>query len=100
MNRFEPAHGFEPGIRAQGDYRRGMRERAVIAAEFVEAAAPRRTGYYERRIRARGSRVYAEDPFWHLVEFGSVNSVAYAPLRRGVVAAGLRFDPSPPPSGL
>lgn len=34
--------------------------------------------------------VLSTDPFAHLVEFGSINNVAYAPLRRGVEATGLK----------
>lgn len=34
---------------------------------------------------------------WHLQEFGSARNHVQAPLRRGVLAAGLRFSPSPPP---
>jgi len=32
----------------------------------------------------------------HLVEWGSKNNPAHAPMRRGVRAAGLRFAPAPP----
>lgn len=75
-----------------------MRVRAGAVREFVEANAPERTGYYKRRIKARFARVWAEDKsFWHLAEYGSINNPAYAPLRRGVIAAGLRFEPSPAP---
>lgn len=35
--------------------------------------------------------VYSTDPFWHLIEFGSVNNPAYAPMRRAVARHGLNF---------
>lgn len=35
--------------------------------------------------------VYSTDPFWHLIEFGSVNNPPYAPMRRAVLRRGLRF---------
>ncbi len=58
----------------------------------VQAVAPRRTGHYRRSIvvgvelTSEGwkARVGSNDHFWHLVEFGSVNNPAYAPLRRGM----------------
>jgi hypothetical protein len=37
-------------------------------------------------------RVGNTDPFFHLTEWGSVNNPPYAPLRSGVVNAGLRLD--------
>lgn len=39
-------------------------------------------------------RVGNTDPFFHLTEWGSVNNPPYAPLRRGVTAAGLRLTES------
>lgn len=67
---------------------------AVLAAAV--AVAPVHTGYYKRKLRRRGARVMATDPFGHLVEWGSANNPPYAPLRRGVLAAGLRLDEAPP----
>lgn len=64
-----------------------------IAAE-VRAAAPRHTGDYERSIQTDGDVVYSDDPFAHLIEWGSANNPPYAPLRRGTLAAGLRLDES------
>lgn len=66
----------------------------------VEAATPRgASGQAHRSIRVdrQGDqvRVGSVDPFWHLIEWGSVNNPAYAPLRRGARAAGLRLDLSP-----
>lgn len=65
----------------------------------VEAVAPHgQTGMYHRSIRVirNGDTVGigSIDPFAHLVEFGSINNPAYAPLRRGIRAAGLRLDMS------
>lgn len=57
--------------------------------------APKRTTYYARNLRAIDNRVWALDPFGHLVEWGSVNNPPYAPLRRGAIAVGLRFVPNP-----
>lgn len=93
----EPDLKIELGIRSQREFRMGMRERADLAAAVIEAVAPERTGYYRRRIKARGDRVWSEDVFWHLVEFGSINNPAYGPLRRGLMTAGFDFKPSPRP---
>lgn len=43
-----------------------------------------------------GVRVVNTKHGWHLQEFGSTRNVVQAPLRRGVIAAGLRFSPAPP----
>lgn len=55
------------------------------------------TGYQDRfktRVGQLSATVGNDDIFAHGIEFGSVNNPAYAPLRRGVQAAGLRFaDP-------
>jgi hypothetical protein len=51
-------------------------------------------GYYGRFktiVRRLTGTVGNTDVAAHLIEFGSVNNPAYAPLRRGVQAAGLRF---------
>ena len=97
MNRFEPDHTCTVRIEKQAEFRRGMRTRAKVGVEFVVALSPERTGYYRRHVKARGNRIHATDPFWHIVEWGSVKSAPYAPLRRGVIAAGFRFEPSPAP---
>lgn len=65
-------------LRAQA---RKVRDEAVkIAGEFE------RTGDYRRSIRVGevDGRIVVEstDPFAHLVEYGSINNEAYAPLRR------------------
>lgn len=67
----------------------------LIAAEII-AETFRRTGYYRRKLRRIGTRVLTLDPFGHLVEWGSANNHPYAPLRRAVLAAGLRLDEAPP----
>lgn len=63
----------------------------------VEAATPRgASGQAHRSVRVDRDgdtvRILSTDPFWHLIEWGSVNNPAYAPLRRGARAAGLRLD--------
>lgn len=94
--RFRPAWRtrWERDIRRQPGYNAAMeiRTRRVATAVRAYAAGFAETGYYARHVRVIGNSVVSTDPFGHLVEFGSVNNVAYAPLRRGVLAAGLRLD--------
>lgn len=74
------------------------------ATDAVEEEAKRNSplggdfvGYYGRfvkRLLRLSATVGNRDVFAHGIEFGSVNNPPYAPLRRGVQAAGLRFtDP-------
>lgn len=98
--RYRPNPAFTTEVREQPQHKKGMRTITKGAAQAVRAAARphRKTGYYERRVKARAQAVFATDHFWHLSEFGSVNNVAYAPFRRGLRAAGIRLvmDPKPP----
>lgn len=96
--RYRPNPFAEEEIRAQPVHQRGMRKITKGAAASVRVVAPHKTGYYERKVRARGTRVVAADPFWHIVELGSANSPPYAPLRRGFRAAGIRLVVSPKPT--
>lgn len=67
-------------------------------AQSVRQSSPRRTGAFARSIVTGvvlepdgwHARIGSDDPFWHLVEFGSANNPTYAPLRRGVERAGIR----------
>jgi hypothetical protein len=88
---------FEEEVQVQPQHQRGMRRITEVVAEAVRMLAPHKTGYYERRVRAVGTKIRTLDVFWHLVEYGSKNSPAYAPLRRGIRAAGLHFRPRPKP---
>ena len=93
--RFVRNPGFERELRASPGVQAFMNAATVAAADEVREKAPHATGYYKRRVRAQGDRVVTLDPFWHLVEFGSANNPTYAPLRRGIRAAGLRLAESP-----
>lgn len=71
---------------------------AKVAREIASSAgrvmASVGAGRVARSIYAENGTVVLPFPA-HLVEFGSVNNPAYAPLRRGTIAAGYRFQPSP-----
>jgi hypothetical protein len=90
--RFRADHNFEGQIRRQPSYQAGMHTVAELVVVAADAAAPHVTGYYGRHLEAIGNAAVATDPFGHLVEWGSKNNPPYAPLRRGVLAAGLRLD--------
>lgn len=92
--RFEPDHRFAESLKRQPEYVEGTARIAVAVAQNVRTGAPRHTGHYVRSIEARGNSVVSTDSFAHLVEWGSANNPAYAPIRRGVLAAGLRLDES------
>jgi hypothetical protein len=66
-----------------------------ISRQAAQLAPVGDTGRYKRSLKAKGPVAYSDDPFAHLVEFGSVNNPAYAPLRRAVRASGLRLDQAP-----
>lgn len=95
MSHFEPAANLDAVVTEAST--EGLLE---VAGEVVERAAtkaPYRTGYYRSSLRATQTRseVRAEttDPFGHLVEWGSVNNSAYAPLRSAAADVG-RFEPA------
>ena len=97
--RYRAEPGWKKGLMAQPEMAEGMNDRAKRVAKIVEGIAPvGPTGDYKRLIYAYGDKVYAHDFAWHWVEFGSVNNRPKGPLRRGVVAAGLRFEPHPKPT--
>ena len=80
------------------------------AAEAVEDEARRNSplgddfvGYYGRfatRVGRLSATVGNTDIAAHLIEYGSVNNPPYAPLRRGVSAAALRFVDRDAPSEI
>lgn len=78
-----------------------LANRAQEAKQQAEAVAPDVTGYYRSRFTLThdGEKwvLHNVDPFAHLVEFGSIHNQPYAPLRRGVVAAGLHLREIPKP---
>lgn len=95
--RYEPNPFFEKEIEAQPEHKAGIHEIAKVVARLVQTAAPFRTGYYKRHVLALARGVVADDPYWHWIEFGSVNNQPRAPLRRGFRAAGLRLVVYPKP---
>lgn len=75
----------------------GLAETALANAH---AGAPHETGYYDAHLgmtpaEVRDDGVHAEiwssDPFWHLVEYGSVHNPPHRVLERACTAVGLDF---------
>lgn len=75
----------------------GTHEIAKALADEVVRGTPVDTGRMARSIRVRrsktGSRVESTDPFWHLIEWGSINNAPYQPMTRAAAAFG-RFIPT------
>lgn len=96
---FRPNPTFAAEMARTPRMQRVLLEAAQAIADEGRNAVPvgddPRRGHIRDRIRATqqhgDTRTEIDDPFGHLAEWGSVNNPAYAPLRRGVEAAGLRF---------
>lgn len=83
---------FERELQDEAEFVGAMRTITQSVANNARTFAPKGTGYYVRHLHARDNTVYTDDFAGHLIEWGSKNNPAYAPLRRGVRAAGLRLD--------
>jgi hypothetical protein len=90
--RFVKDPTFESQLQREAEFVAAMRSITQAVADEVRLVAPKQTGYYVRHVHARDYTVYTDDIAGHLIEWGSKNNPAYAPLRRGVRAAGLRLD--------
>lgn len=102
MTRYVPNPFRAVDVEKQGVALALTKEKASDVRREAEGIAPDHTGYYKERFTmvragARGYRVGNRDFAAHLVEWGSVNNEPYAPLRRGVAAAGLRLHEAPKP---
>lgn len=94
--RFVRNPNFKAELQAEPQFVAGMVAETVRTAEQIKLAAEpfRHTGNYIRNVKVRRTRIYVEPHFWHIIEFGSVNNAPQANVRRGVIAAGLRFEDS------
>lgn len=94
--RFKRNRRMDEQLKARPQYGAALEQLAQPAAQAARMIAPKRTrrGYATTiRVQRAGLevRLISTDPFAHLVEWGSANNPPYAPLRRGVRAAGLRL---------
>lgn len=92
---------------ANEPWARDMLHRATAAVEReAKLASPLGSdfvGYQGRfvtRVHGSSATVGNTDIAAHIIEYGSVNNPPYAPLRRGVSAAGLRFADTGGPSEI
>ncbi len=94
--RWVPNRAFQQEHELTPEYRKGVAFIATGVAASIRAAAQpfKDTGRYIEQVTPRGSRVHLEPHFAHIIEFGSVNSAPQGNVRRGVLAAGLRFEDS------
>lgn len=104
MSRFVANPAFVEQVRRSPAVQRAERAAAeAIASKTVDYAPPSRVRgdpVAKTSIRVvsdeERTRVESTHPFWHLIEFGSKNNPAYAPMRRGVAATGFRLEQDPP----
>lgn len=99
--RFVPnAAGIEQVARGRqlGEFVGKLADRVLAEAR---RSAPVTTGDYRDSLASGPAdltvdgweaQVGSSDPFWHLVEFGSVNNPPYRVLSNAVTAAGLEFE--------
>jgi hypothetical protein len=101
--KFIPNPKFEDEIRRQPAHRQALVESAdvvrVHASRFAEQAHAPWMKSQSKTMQvvtdADDVAVVNTDHGGHLMEWGSKNNPAHAPLRRAVRAAGLRFESSP-----
>lgn len=92
---FKPNRRFESELERETAIRAYVLRRAEEAAVHTRAAAPSHTGYYKRHVEVhpteKGARVASTDPAGNLIEWGSVNNIAYGPLRKGAELSGAHY---------
>lgn len=94
MRAFIPNRDLQQELERTPEYQGVLGQVANAAKGRAVAIAPDVTGAYKRSVTVvtEQNRVFlaTTDPFGHLVEYGSRNNPAYAPLRRAVQSIGLR----------
>jgi hypothetical protein len=80
----------EPGVKAD------LAAAAKTVAGIARGITPHAPGSITTDTGGDTVTVGSDDPFFHLVEWGSVNNPPYAPIRRAVRAAGLRLEETGP----
>lgn len=95
MSRFVPSP--DAAASAQRDLVDALRKASGEMAQRAAVKVPRRTGRYARSLRVfnddRGIGVESTDVAGHIIESGSVNNPAYAPLRQAASETASRFEP-------
>lgn len=91
---FKRNPAFKAEFRKTPRFRGAMIEQTeIVESAIIFAAFPHRdTGNYINRISTRGTRVFLEKHFAHIMEYGTVTQAPQANVRRGVISTGLRFS--------
>lgn len=96
MGVYIPNKLFPQQMTLNREYIDALYEQAQLTANVIKAVAPVDSGSYKNSIRAQKTltsvTVGTNDFAGHIIEWGSVKTPAQAPIRRGVLAAGLRLD--------
>jgi GH18 family chitinase len=103
VSRFVPNRQFEDEMRQQSEHRQALEEAAESVQQYASQYADQAGAPWMRRqseaivVSTDGEEVAVvnTDYAGHLMEWGSRNNAAHAPLRRAVRAAGLHFEASP-----
>lgn len=96
MGRFRPNRQLRSQLARQAEHKQMLRENAERVKDAAERNSPigdRQDYIHAFRIVEYPTmvRVGNADFAAHWVEWGSINNPPYAPLRTGVIAAGLRL---------
>lgn len=98
MSRFVPANNLLQVLAVIPAVRRSVDAQLDVIADEVRDGTPVRTGRSRDTIRTDLSvdggqlvgRVYSNSPLFHLLEWGSINNPAFAPMRTAVDRLKLR----------
>lgn len=93
MSVFTPNPKFLGELAADPASRRVMEGFANTALEFARLESPSKTFSDRLGVEVNGDEValVSNWSLWSIIEFGSVNNPPYAPMRRGLEAAGLQL---------
>lgn len=94
---------FAREIDRQVEYRAGKVRVAEEVKKTAQAIAPKRTGVYIKGLKVKvvGPAVYVSGTDFksHWIEFGTVDTPTFAPIRRAVLQSGLKLRSIPRNSG-
>lgn len=100
-SRYKPDRAFVKRVAVGRDMVDLMEAKAEEAAEHARRSAPVDTGEYRDSIHAEAGvengtafgRVVADDEKWRFLEFGTLDTPVFAPLRKGLEAtSGVRTE--------
>lgn len=96
MSIFTPNPSFEADLMADVETQAAMMSFKEAALAGAQAAAAVRTGRFRDSLFVDEEGLGSTSSLWLFEEYGDVNNVPSAPLRRGVEAAGVEWtDPGP-----